>query len=231
MNFFQRVAQAIIRISFYLSVWVIKLFSNKKQYQEKRQQLDELPAGTLGKDISTCLQANKLDLIPGFGSHDLKHVLLGFKMTALDEIRLQAFMLGNGNITFISLAIFIYGALLLPGKWKIFYQDFKNGRNALPIASWTIEEYGHRSTSELRALVFETSNAKVNTQFFFAKVAAYAAMIARLSGMLYCLPFLFSASVADLVGAGFPFVGGAVLAGAGLIALSNLAAKKYIPAS
>ncbi|WP_343744769.1 hypothetical protein [Chitinophaga sp.] len=41
--------------------------------------------------------------------------------------------------------------------------------------------------------------------------------------MIYCLPFLFSSSMKDLVGAGFPFVGGAIIASAGLIALSNLA--------
>ncbi|NLR65346.1 hypothetical protein HGH92_13590 [Chitinophaga varians] len=41
--------------------------------------------------------------------------------------------------------------------------------------------------------------------------------------MIYCLPFLFSSSMEDLVGAGFPFVGGAIIASAGLIASSNLA--------
>ncbi|ACU60745.1 hypothetical protein Cpin_3278 [Chitinophaga pinensis DSM 2588] len=43
--------------------------------------------------------------------------------------------------------------------------------------------------------------------------------------MLYCLPFLYSRSVNDLIGAGLPFVGAAVIAGTGLIALSNLAKK------
>ena len=40
--------------------------------------------------------------------------------------------------------------------------------------------------------------------------------------MLFCLPFLFSSNVADLVGAGFPFVGGAILFVGGLLVLSNL---------
>ncbi|MOA43488.1 hypothetical protein D3C78_1656500 [compost metagenome] len=55
------------------------------------------------------------------------------------------------------------------------------------------------------------------------KFGAYAAIIVGTLGMLFCLPFLFSSSVADLIGAGFPFLGGSIIAGAGLVALSNLA--------
>ena len=58
-----------------------------------------------------------------------------------------------------------------------------------------------------------------------ARFGAYAAIILGILGMFYCLPFLYSSAMPDLVGAGFPFVGGAVIAGAGLIALSNLAKK------
>lgn len=59
-----------------------------------------------------------------------------------------------------------------------------------------------------------------------AKWGSFAAIAAGIAGMFFCLPFLFSARIEDLVGAGFPFMGGAVIAGAGLIALSNLSAAK-----
>lgn len=39
-------------------------------------------------------------------------------------------------------------------------------------------------------------------------------------GMLFCFPFLWSGNMADLVGAGFPFVGGCFLLGTALISLS-----------
>jgi len=51
-------------------------------------------------------------------------------------------------------------------------------------------------------------------------VGGFAAIIAGIGGMLFCLPFLYSAQMEDLVGAGFPFVGGAVLAGSGLVTLA-----------
>ncbi|MTI29261.1 hypothetical protein [Xanthovirga aplysinae] len=44
-------------------------------------------------------------------------------------------------------------------------------------------------------------------------------MIAGIFGMLFCFPFLWSPRIEDLVGAGFPFVGGALLFGSGLITL------------
>jgi hypothetical protein len=48
---------------------------------------------------------------------------------------------------------------------------------------------------------------------------AIIAMGAGLFGMLFCFPFLWSAKMEDLVGAGFPFVGGAILFGTGLLTL------------
>ncbi|MEY3243209.1 MAG: hypothetical protein RIR11_4648 [Bacteroidota bacterium] len=51
---------------------------------------------------------------------------------------------------------------------------------------------------------------------------AFTSITAGIFGMIFCLPFLFSSNIADLVGAGFPFVGGAILAVGGLVTLSNL---------
>ncbi|TAJ04019.1 hypothetical protein DMA11_24000 [Marinilabiliaceae bacterium JC017] len=45
-------------------------------------------------------------------------------------------------------------------------------------------------------------------------------ILAGLFGMLFCFPFLWSGLLEDLVGAGFPFVGGSILFGTGLIGLT-----------
>jgi hypothetical protein len=224
MNIFQIIARAIIKKSFHLSVWTIEQFYDIAIYEQKAKELQELPDGTLGKDIANCLEKNNLRLVPNYESHDLKHVLLDFKMTPVDEIRMQAFMLGNGNYSIPSFVIFIFGALLLPDLWKTFYKDFKNGLNSKPIKTWTIEEYAHCQTSTLRQIV---SNYSVRQQTEFnmkslIKFGAFTAIILGTFGMLFCLPFLFSSNMADLVGAGFPFVGGAITASGGLITLSNL---------
>ena len=51
-------------------------------------------------------------------------------------------------------------------------------------------------------------------------IIATLTMLAGAFGMLFCFPFLWSANMADLVGAGFPFVAGATLFGTGLITLA-----------
>lgn len=221
MNIFQLIARSIIRKSFHLSVWTIDQFHDIKIYKDKERRLSELPEGTLGKDIANCLNKNGLHLVPGYESHDLKHVLLGFRMTPVDEIRLQAFMIGNGNYSIPSLAIFIFGALFLPELWRKFYQDMQNGRRSKPISTWTIEEYAHCRTSMLRKMVFNYSleHEKRFNMRSLIKYGAFLAIITGVLGMLFCLPFLFSSSIPDLIGAGFPFIAGSILAGSGLITL------------
>lgn len=224
MNIFQTTAQAIIKKSFHFSVWIIEQFHDIAVYEQKVRQLKEFSDGTLGKEIANCLEKNNLRLVPNYESHDLKHVLLDFKMTPVDEIRMQAFMLGNGNYSIPSLAIFLFGILLLPDLWTTFYKDYKKGRNSKPIKTWTIEEYAHCQTSALRQIVANYSTTQ-QTRFkmkSFIKISAFTSIILGVLGMLFCIPFLFTSNMADLVGAGFPFVGGAIIASGGLIALSNL---------
>lgn len=230
MNALQHTARFIIKRSFRLSVWMIEQFSDTKPCTLKVAWLRGLPEGTLGKDIADCLEDNKLSLVPKYESHDLKHVLLNFKMTPVDEIRMQAFMIGNGNYSIPSFAIFLFGAFLLPELSVTFYRDFLRGNKCMPISSWSLEEYAHCDITALRNLVFNyvPSTTRVYFMISFLKASSYTAIIAGIAGMLYCLPFLFSSNVADLVGAGFPFVGGAIIATGGLIALSNLKASQVV---
>jgi hypothetical protein len=223
MHIFQLLARKIIKHSFHLSVWTIEQFHEIALYEKKARQLQELPEGTLGRDIADCLARNGLRLVPNFESHDLKHVLLNFQMTPVDEIRMQAFMLGNGNYSIPSFSIFIFGVIFLPDMWATFYEDFKNGRKSKPISSWTIEEYAWCRTSTLREIVFNYSREN-NNQFDMNKIAklgSYTAIILGTFGMLFCLPFLFSDKLIDVVGAGFPFLSGAIIASTGLFALAN----------
>lgn len=215
--------QLIITLSFHLSVWMIERFSNIKKYQQKVDKLNESEKGTLGKDIAECLIKNNLRLVPGYESHDLKHVLLDYKMNPVDEIRMQAFMIGNGNISIPSLAIFLYGFLLLPNKWRTFYNDFKSGLASQPIKHWQIEQYSNYYTTDLRKRVIGTRDLQHIMQTKMKRLTLIASCISMTLGafgMLYCLPFLFSPVLEDLIGAGFPFVGGAILFAAGLISFS-----------
>ena len=150
MNWLQKLARQVIKTSFYASVWVLERRYDTTPYQLKLDKLALLPDGSLGKDIYNCLITNHLRFVPRYESHDLKHVLLNFKMTPEDEIRMQAFMLGNGNFTFPCLAILLYGVLLLPDRWGLLWSDFKRGRKCYPIASWTVDQFADKNTLELK---------------------------------------------------------------------------------
>lgn len=47
-----------------------------------------------------------------------------------------------------------------------------------------------------------------------------------LAGMFYCLPFLYSSRIEDLVGAGFPFISGSIMITGGTVSLAILTNKK-----
>lgn len=219
----------IIKISFHLSVWLIEQFHDMKLYNEQIDNLRKLSKGTLGREIADCLDKHNLNLVPGYESHDLKHSLLNYKMTPVGEIRLQSFMLENGNISLPSIAIFTFGFILLPHKWVQLAKDFHLGLNSKSIKDWTIEKYANKNIEDLRTQVIMTDHKKIKTASLIQKIAyigSLSAMIFGGLGMVYCLPFLFSSVLEDLVGAGFPFIGGSILFIGGLISLSIINKKE-----
>lgn len=223
MNLLQSGARKIIEVSFNCSVRVIEYFSRMDIYHRKVDELRGLNDDTLGREIARCLDNHQLTLVPKYESHDLKHVLLNYEMTPEDEIRMQAFMVGNGNYSIPSFAILGFGAILLPELWSTFAQDFRRGRRTVSISNWTIEDYQHRNLIELQTEINESISTEKNMFGMkqIIKYGAFASIMAGVFGMIFCLPFLFSSNLADLVGAGFPFLGGAILAAGGLISLTR----------
>ena len=151
MNVVQKLARWTIESAFELSVATIGCFNDMSRFRRKVDTLRECGAGSLGKEVADILDRRGLTLVPGYESHDLKHALLGFDMNAEGEVRMQAFMIGNGNHSVPSFAIFIFGAALLPDLWQTFLADFREGRRTRPISAWTIDRYASDSLAALRA--------------------------------------------------------------------------------
>lgn len=227
MDLLTRLACIIIRKSFHTSVWVISKFNDMAAIQERTGELSRLPEGTLGRDIADCLQKHELKMVAGYESHDLKHVLLNYKMTPLDEIRLQAFMLGNGNYSIPSFAIFTFGAFLLPLQWRIFYRDYQEGCRTQPISTWTIDEFAHCNTNRLRQMIRQYKPEPARIKLLLLEKFSLLIIVAGVFGMVLSLPFLFSGKMIDIVGAGAAFVAGALLVASGLI--SSVMISKKIP--
>jgi hypothetical protein len=171
MNILQKIARTVIKQSFDLSVSTIEFFSKMEPYNNQVLELKRLENGTLGKEIANCLDNNNLNLVPKYESHDLKHVLLKYPMTAEGEIRMQAFMVGNGNYSIPSFAILTFGAILLPELWLTFYGDFKKGRSSVRVSEWSIEKYAHRDLADLRAelLLPDVEKTKLKAMELFGR--------------------------------------------------------------
>ena len=103
------------------------------------QAMRAMTVGTIGNDISKMLTRHNLTVIPKFESHDLKHMVLGYGMSSIDEIRMQAYLLGNGNYS-IFCVLFLASGILFPGKFSAFYRAYKMGRIAPSILHLSIDD-------------------------------------------------------------------------------------------
>jgi ubiquinone biosynthesis protein Coq4 len=126
-----------------MKVWLVikplQRFSDHEKYLSKLESMRQLPEGTIGHDIAGLLDAEGLEIIPKFENHDLKHLVLGYGMSPEEEVRMQAYLLGNGNYSF-SCLLFVCSGLLLPRFWTTFYHDFKKGRVSRSILELNIDE-------------------------------------------------------------------------------------------
>lgn len=112
--------------------WTVRLLQNLFDMQKldcRQSELRELPVGSVGKEVADLLDSQSFKLIPKFPNHDLKHVVLGYDMTLDDEIRMQAYLVGNGNNTWPCLLFFSLG-IFKPSIWGDLVAHFKQGERS-----------------------------------------------------------------------------------------------------
>ena len=142
-NFCQNMAISVVKYAIVGSIkYMVKPFHKSGKYKLKLQYLSHLPTGTVGRKVADLLIANKLELIPDYESHDLKHVLLNYDMHPEHEVRMQICMLGNGNYSFTCFAMAAMG-LLMPSLWPVFKEDYRKGKNLPPIKNLRLDDYAH----------------------------------------------------------------------------------------
>jgi len=115
---------------------VLRFIRNPEVFPYTAAELKCFPAGTLGNDLVNFLEAKKLQLLPHYAKHDIKHILLQYDTTDEGEVCLQCFMLGNGHMSFPVAATVIYGFVTMPEYWKKFRIAFQRGRKCMPIDGW-----------------------------------------------------------------------------------------------
>ncbi len=111
----------------------------------------QMKKGTLGNDVALFLDERQLPLLPKYEVHDTIHVLAGYGTTPFEELKLQAFMIGNGSSTFPGKVLFVLGLMIKPEFRKPLKHEFEKGRKAKPIAQCNFFELINENTETLRA--------------------------------------------------------------------------------
>lgn len=115
---------------------VLRIVRHPNLFPYTKDQLQNMPEGSLGRDLYTFLKNKKLELLPYYAKHDIKHILLGYDTTDEGEVCLQMFMLGNKHLSFPVVATVLYGLVTMPEHWKSFYMAYKRGKANSYIESW-----------------------------------------------------------------------------------------------
>ena len=119
-------------------IWILEFIYGKNYLAPKLNHLRSLQLGTVGREIAEILDSKQYRLIPKFENHDLKHIVLEYEMTMKDEIRMQAYLIGNGNFTFPCLIFFSLG-IFYPTIWKDLLNEYQKGKTSKSIHFLTLD--------------------------------------------------------------------------------------------
>lgn len=122
----------------------------RPQWQLNRNDLLQLPSGSLGQQVGHFLSSNQLQLIPGFENHDVFHVLLEYGLSAPEEVELQWCLLGNGKRSIYAFLAAFTGAALFPEYWDRHRQAFRKGRQLRTFHHWYYEYLLRENLADLQ---------------------------------------------------------------------------------
>ncbi|MFT6246408.1 MAG: hypothetical protein ACJA0U_003233 [Salibacteraceae bacterium] len=147
----RRLANSFVeKLKIYLVIKPLQYLHGNGNQAEKLNELRSLPLSSIGNDIAKMLDERNLSLIPNFENHDLKHLILGYGMTSQDEIRMQAYLIGNGNSSIYSMLFFSSG-LLFPSEWKEYREDYRKGKLSVSILKLTLDDCQLEDTELIRS--------------------------------------------------------------------------------
>ncbi len=135
-------------LKIYLAIKPLQFFY-KTESENIHAELKSLPSGTIGSELYRMLITNNLKVIPKFENHDLKHIILGYGMTSVEEIKMQAYLFGNGNRSVFCI-LFLASGLIFPEEWSSFYNEFKKGKKSVYIHDISFKESIIQRTESLK---------------------------------------------------------------------------------
>lgn len=136
-----------------------KLFkSNKKSWSISMIQLANYEKNTVGFHLYTFLNTHHIQLMPQFESHDIFHMISGYSIHTIDEIRLQYFLLGNGKRSVFQFGTILLGTILLPEYMSSYFKAFRAGKNSMTFYNWQFEYLLKEDFEDLKKMIFKKRN-------------------------------------------------------------------------
>lgn len=133
-----------------MAVAVLNFFGDVKECKKLMTKMSTLPDCTLGKKLFDIMQANRIELVPWYNEHDLKHVLLGYKMDTLEEMRMQCFMWGNAGFSVFTTIMTFFFIIWTPEMWSDAKYHFNAGKLVKNVTKYKLESTIHRNLQSLR---------------------------------------------------------------------------------
>ena len=129
-------SKILVYLTHHMALPILQIIRKPQKFPFDQQELKLFPAGSLGKDLISMLEEKKLQLLPYYAKHDIKHLLLQYDTTDEGEVCLQCFMLGNKYYSFPVIATVLYGYITMPEYWGKFKQAFKRGAQSKSLEDW-----------------------------------------------------------------------------------------------
>jgi ubiquinone biosynthesis protein Coq4 len=137
-----------------------------KSWQLTKADLRQFPEGSLGKKLAEFLDKNQFDILPFLETHDVYHVLLGYKPTIVDEARLYFWLLGNGKRSIEVFSTALSGIIFLPDYWSVLIQDYRSGKACRNISNWDFQSLMTKDLELLKNVVYK----KTEQSFFISNI-------------------------------------------------------------
>jgi ubiquinone biosynthesis protein Coq4 len=131
---------ALGRVIIFTDALYVKLIFKNKNWKYTKEDMRQMPEGSLGRDLAYFLDKNKFDLLPHLEVHDVFHVFLGFEPTIVEESKMQFLLFGNGRRTTDVLGTVLSAMILLPDCWSELLHHYRMGKAYKKFIDW---DYGN----------------------------------------------------------------------------------------
>ena len=115
--------------------YINRLVLRQRPHHYTFNDLKKLPKNTVGHHVYQQLSSAQLSYQPKLLFHDAKHVILGYSMQIQDELRLNAFLLGNRSVNPLGLIYLAICCSVVPEFIPQLKKAFQRGKQSNSLKS------------------------------------------------------------------------------------------------